>query len=152
LIGAAEQDTHHFLFPPALEFEALWQEAEKTRKPKSILTDELSFAIVRLNEELRSTSLWNNVPLRNTVLEAALPKLLLGKLGLETLLKRVPEAYMQAIFGAYLASRFGESCKLLASKGLGLNYALSFPVDRAGVSPSQFAFFEYMQQIGLHKQ
>lgn len=91
----------------ALEFEAIWQEAAKTGKPKSVISDEISYAIVRLNEELRSTALWENVELRNSVLQAALPKLLLNKLGIETLLKRVPESYMQAIFGAYLASRFG---------------------------------------------
>ncbi|KAI9015996.1 Glutamate/Leucine/Phenylalanine/Valine dehydrogenase-domain-containing protein [Hyaloraphidium curvatum] len=110
----------------ALEFEAIWREAEKTKKPKSVLSDELSYAIVKLNEELRSTSLWGNVPLRNAVLKAALPKLLLNHLGLDTLLKRVPEAYMQAIFGAYLASRF---------------------VYEFGVSPSQFAFFSYMTAL-----
>lgn len=92
----------------ALEFEAIWQEAEKSKKPKSLITDDLSFAIVKLNEELRATELWSNIPMRNSVLKAALPKLLLNKLGLETLLQRVPEAYMQAIFGAFLASRFGE--------------------------------------------
>nr|KAJ3412067.1 NAD-dependent glutamate dehydrogenase [Polyrhizophydium stewartii] len=106
-----------------LEFEALWREAERTKKPKSILSDELSVAIVRLNEELQNTTLWDNVPLRRVVLREAFPKVLLDKLGIDALLKRVPESYVRAIFGSYLASRF---------------------IYKYGTEPSQFAFFEFM--------
>ena len=106
-----------------LEFEALWREAERTKKPKSVLSDELSFAIVRLNRELQKTTLWDNVPLRRIVLNEAFPRILLDKIGLDTLLKRVPESYVKAIFGSYLASRF---------------------VYKYGTEPSQFAFFEFM--------
>ena len=90
-----------------LEFEALWREAQVTKKPISILSDQLSVAIVKLNEELQRTTLWDNVPLRRLVLAEAFPKILLDKVGLDTLLKRVPESYVKAIFGSYLASRFG---------------------------------------------
>jgi glutamate dehydrogenase len=76
-----------------------------------------------LNEELQKTTLWDNVPLRRIVLNEAFPKILLEKIGLDTLLKRVPESYVKAIFGSYLASRF---------------------VYKYGCEPSQFAFFEYM--------
>ncbi|KAJ3368150.1 hypothetical protein HDU91_000816 [Kappamyces sp. JEL0680] len=107
-----------------LEFEALWREALRSGKPKSILSDELSIAIVKLNEELRSTTLWDNVPLRRVVLCEAFPPALLAKVGLDTLLKRVPETYVKAIFGSYLASRF---------------------VYKYGVDSSQFAFFEFIQ-------
>jgi glutamate dehydrogenase len=107
----------------ALEFECIWKQAKKTNQHKSVISDELSFAIVNLNEELRSTTLWDNEPLRRVVLQEALPKLLQSQLGLDTLLERVPENYMRAIFGSYLASRF---------------------VYRYGTSPSQFAFFEFM--------
>jgi glutamate dehydrogenase len=106
-----------------LEFEAIWREATRTKKPKSILSDELSFAIVNLNEELRGTTLWDNVPLRRVVLCEAFPPVLLQKVGLDNLLKRVPESYVKAIFGSYLASRF---------------------VYKYGCEPSQFAFFEFM--------
>ncbi|KAI9208576.1 Glutamate/Leucine/Phenylalanine/Valine dehydrogenase-domain-containing protein [Polychytrium aggregatum] len=107
----------------ALEFECLWKENQRTKKPISILSDELSFAIVRLNEELQHTTLWDNVPLRRIVLQEAFPKILIDTLGLDTLMKRVPESYVKAIFGSYLASRF---------------------VYKYGIEPSQFAFFEFM--------
>ena len=42
-----------------LEFETLWKEAERTKIPRSILSDKLSFAIIKLNEELQSTTLWD---------------------------------------------------------------------------------------------
>ncbi|KAJ3021767.1 NAD-dependent glutamate dehydrogenase [Thoreauomyces humboldtii] len=106
-----------------IEFEAIWREAVRTNVAKSIISDQLSTAIVKLNTELQLTTLWDNVPLRLIVLTEAFPNILLDKLGLETLLKRVPEQYVKAIFGSYLASRF---------------------VYKYGTEPSQFAFFEYM--------
>lgn len=90
-----------------LEFECIWREHERTGKPRSILSDELSYAIVKLNEELRNTQLWDNVALRRVVLTEAIPALLLEKVGLDELVKRVPLPYMRAIWGSYLASRFG---------------------------------------------
>lgn len=90
-----------------LEFECIWRESVRTGKPKAILSDLLSYSIIKLNEELQFTSLWDNVPLRMIVLKEAFPKILLDKLGLETLLKRIPDTYVKAIFGSYLASRFG---------------------------------------------
>jgi glutamate dehydrogenase len=108
-----------------LEFEALWQEHKKTGIPISILSDELSNAIVHLTEQLQITGLWDNRSLRSTVLKRAFPKLLLEKLGIETLLKRVPENYVKAIFGATLASQF---------------------VYKYGPHPDNFAFFEFMRE------
>jgi glutamate dehydrogenase len=108
-----------------LEFEAIWREHEQTRKPRSVLSDEISLAITKLDEELQKTDLWNNVALRNSVLKDALPNLLLEKIGQETILQRVPENYLKAIFGSYLASRF---------------------VYEYGSNPSQFAFFDFMSK------
>ncbi|KAI8393292.1 Glutamate/Leucine/Phenylalanine/Valine dehydrogenase-domain-containing protein [Radiomyces spectabilis] len=109
----------------AVEFNALWREHKKTKTPISILSDDLSTAIVQLNEQLQHTGLWENVQLREAVLKKAFPRLLLEKLGLETLLKRVPESYVKAIFGAYLASQF---------------------VYKYGSQPDHFAFFEFMRE------
>jgi glutamate dehydrogenase len=73
----------------ALEFEAIWREHQRTGKPRSTISDELSLAITALDEELQSTDLWNNDGLRRSVLRDALPTLLLDKVGLDTLLERV---------------------------------------------------------------
>lgn len=105
----------------ALEFEALWREHEQTGTSRSILSDKLSVAITTLDEQLQQSELWNDLRLRRSVLNDALPKLLVEKIGFETMVSRIPDAYLRAIFGSYLASRF---------------------VYEFGSSPSQFAFFD----------
>ncbi|KAJ2903686.1 putative nad-specific glutamate dehydrogenase protein [Zalerion maritima] len=108
-----------------LEFEAIWREHEETGSPRVMLSDKLSTAITTLDEELQHTDLYKNEKLRKGVLADALPKLLLEQIGLDTIIERVPESYLRAIFGSYLASRF---------------------VYKYGSSPSQFAFYNFMSQ------
>ena len=72
-----------------LEFEAIWRENEKSHVLRSVLSDRLSLAITRLDEELQKTQLWDNVELRRSVLGDALPRLLLDTIGLDTILQRV---------------------------------------------------------------
>ncbi|KAI8325923.1 NAD-dependent glutamate dehydrogenase [Martensiomyces pterosporus] len=109
----------------AREFECLWNESKRTGKPKSILSDDLSVAIVELRKNLESTNLWDNEPLRRLIMLEALPARLLQEVGLDAILQRVPLNYLKAIFGAYLASHF---------------------VYEYGTEPSQFAFFEFMSK------
>ena len=73
----------------SLEFEAIWREHEQTGVLRSVLSDRLSVAITKLDEELQNTQLWDNVGLRKSILHDALPKLLLEKVGLDTILQRV---------------------------------------------------------------
>ncbi|ORY00597.1 Glutamate/Leucine/Phenylalanine/Valine dehydrogenase-domain-containing protein [Clohesyomyces aquaticus] len=108
-----------------LEFEAIWREHQATGEPRSTLSDTLSVAITKLDEELQSTELWNNADFRKSVLSEALPNLLLEQIGLDKIMERVPENYLRAIFGSYLASRF---------------------VYGYGISASQFAFFDFMNK------
>lgn len=108
-----------------LEFEAIWREHEETGVPRSILSDKLSNAIITLDEELQHSELWTNETIRHAVLKDALPNLLLQKIGLDTIISRVPDTYLRAIFGSYLASRF---------------------VYEFGSEPSQFAFFDFMSK------
>ena len=72
-----------------LEFEAIWRENKETKIPRSTLSDTLSVAITKLDEELQKTELWHNEPLRRSVLADALPKLLLDKIGLDLIIERV---------------------------------------------------------------
>lgn len=108
-----------------LEFEAIWRESTMTKVSKSTVSDSLSIAITKLDEELQKTKLWDDYELRQSILTDALPKLLLSKIGLDLIIKRVPENYLRAIFGSYLASRF---------------------IYQFGTSPSQFAFFDFMSK------
>ncbi|KAK4232077.1 Glutamate/Leucine/Phenylalanine/Valine dehydrogenase-domain-containing protein [Podospora fimiseda] len=104
-----------------LEFEAIWKEHEQTGVSRSILSDKLSYAITSLDEQLQHSDLWENEQVRRSTLADALPNLLIEKIGLDMIIERVPDAYLRAIFGSYLASRFVYEC---------------------GSSPSQFAFYD----------
>ncbi|KAK4548779.1 glutamate dehydrogenase (NADP(+)) gdh1 [Oleoguttula mirabilis] len=108
-----------------LEFEAIWREHAETGVARSILSDRLSMAITKMDEELQGTELWDNVELRRSVLSDALPNLLLNEIGLEKILQRVPENYLRAIFGSYLASRF---------------------IYTMGISASPVSFFAFMNK------
>jgi glutamate dehydrogenase len=77
-----------------LEFEAIWREHAATGESRSVLSDTLSIAITKMDEELQSSDMWDNVAFRRSVLNDALPNLLLEKIGLDTLLKRV-SAWME---------------------------------------------------------
>lgn len=115
---------------------------------RSLLSDRLSTAITKMDEELQGTGLWENVELRRNVLSDALPSLLLRKIGLEKIMERVgrflflssllcrtiwadvvrlqvPENYLRAIFGSFLASRF---------------------IYTMGISASPVSFFAFMNQ------
>jgi glutamate dehydrogenase len=72
-----------------LEFEAIWKEHQTTGEPRSTLSDTLSIAITKLDEELQNTELWNNEEFKKSVLREALPKLLLAEIGLEKIMERV---------------------------------------------------------------
>ena len=72
-----------------LEFEAIWRENEKTGVARSLLSDQLSWAITKLDEELQNfAELWNNKPLRLGVFKEALPQTLQATVGLNKILQR----------------------------------------------------------------
>eukprot|EP00475_Leptophrys_vorax_P042699 TRINITY_DN80529_c0_g1_i1.p1 TRINITY_DN80529_c0_g1~~TRINITY_DN80529_c0_g1_i1.p1 ORF type:complete len:1051 (-),score=314.16 TRINITY_DN80529_c0_g1_i1:41-3064(-) len=108
-----------------LEFSCIWSEHERTGTPRCIISDTLSGRINELNSALRKSSLWDNVELRKRVISHACPRILVSKLGIDTLLKRVPESYLQAIFGAHLASTF---------------------IYKYGLHTPEFAFFDFMDK------
>ena len=109
-----------------LEFECIWKEFERTKTPRYLLTDAVSDKINTLNDFIQHSSLWASEPLRRVVLQKAIPKVLTEKLGLDVIFQNVPQAYLQAIFGAYLASRY---------------------VYKHGLEANEFAFFEFMQPL-----
>jgi len=101
------KDVHHIIENNAAqEFECLWRESSRTGIPRSLLSDQISFAIVKLDEELQHNALWDDIALRRVILAEAFPPVLLAKVGLDNLLERIPDAYVRSIFGSYLASRF----------------------------------------------
>lgn len=112
----------------AAEFECLWREHARTGTPFTLLSDQLSAKIVSLSTNIeRSESLWANTRLRQLVLSSALPRSLTELVGgYETLVGRLPEHYLRALFGSALASRF---------------------VYASGLGTSEFSFYEYLDTV-----
>jgi len=112
------------------EFECLWHESLPSSSspptPRCELTDILSEKINTLNDQISKSKLWDNDSLKKQVITLAIPRNLVELLGIETIMKRVPETYLKAIFGAYLASRF---------------------VYTRGLHAGEFGFFEFMTEF-----
>lgn len=102
----------------SLEFGCIWKEHTRLggSKPRTILSDDLSAKINDLQAELESSDLFEDVPSRRGVLSQAIPKTLLDHVGLDTLLKRLPESYQRALFSSWFASHFIYRCVFLAVK------------------------------------
>jgi len=112
------------------EFECLWNESLSSNPnngiPRCELTDILSEKINTLNDQICKSKLWDNDSLKKRVITLAIPRNLVDFLGIDTIMKRVPEAYLKAIFGSYLASRF---------------------VYTRGLHAGEFGFFEFMTEF-----
>ncbi|KAE9384570.1 NAD(P)-binding protein [Gymnopus androsaceus JB14] len=91
----------------AAEFHCLWTGHTHLQgaKPRTTISDELSSTLNNLQAELKSLGLFEDVPSRNGAMRSAILKLLVEKIGLQTL-KRLPEAYQRALFSSWLASHF----------------------------------------------
>jgi len=107
-----------------LEFQCIWKEQLRTGMPRCVLTDKVSDKINSLNDAISESKLYDvNNELRNTVMSRAVPKKLQELLGLEEVIKRLPDNYGKAMFGAWVAAHF---------------------VYAYGLNASEFAFFEFI--------
>ena len=89
-----------------LEFHCIWDENQRNGTSFSDLSNALSNSINKLTGELKKSAVWEDKKVRDAVLIRALPSVLLDFLGLETILERVPDNYLRALFASYLASTF----------------------------------------------
>jgi len=92
----------------AAEFQCIWKEHQRVggSKPRTLISDELSSKLNNLQAELEASDLFDDEPSRKGVMRRAIPKTLVEKVGLETLLKRLPEPYQRALFSSWVASHF----------------------------------------------
>ena len=92
----------------AAESHCLWKEHARLSgsKPRTVISDELSSTLNNLQAELESSDLFDDAPSRKGVMRKAIPKTLVDKVGLDELLKRLPEPYQRALFSSWVASRF----------------------------------------------
>ncbi|KAF5360835.1 hypothetical protein D9756_004968 [Leucocoprinus leucothites] len=92
----------------ASEFQCLWREHARLGgvKPRTQISDELSSTLNNLQAELESSDLFDDLPSRRGVIRRAIPKTLVDEIGLDTLLKRLPESYQRALFSSWVAAHF----------------------------------------------
>jgi len=113
-----------------LEFSAIWKENQKNGVTKLAASKGLSIAINRVTDEMNNNLETMPEAERRRfmvhVLKRALPPVMIEHVGIETLMKRVPENYMKAIVSSWIASRYVYQC---------------------GMSSSEVSFFLFMQSL-----
>jgi len=115
-----------------LEFDCIWREHVRTGMPRCVLTDKVSDKINSLNDAISQSQLYDvNIALRSMVMSRAVPKKLQELVGIEEIIKRLPDTYGRAIFGAWLAANF---------------------IYKNGLAASEFAFFEFIAQLQPQQQ
>ena len=92
----------------AAEFSCIWREHARLNgaKSRTAISDELSSTLNNLQAELECSDLFEHEPSRRGVLISAIPKTLVAEIGLETLMKRLPESYQRALFSSWVGSHF----------------------------------------------
>jgi glutamate dehydrogenase len=103
----------------AAEFSCIWREHQRLQgaKPRTVISDELSSTLNNLQTELESSDLFDEMSSRAGVLRRAIPQTLVDRIGLETLMERLPEAYLRALFSSWVASHFVSFQPVLHSRG-----------------------------------
>jgi len=92
----------------AAEFQCIWREHARLQgsKSRTQISDELSSTLNNLQAELEGSDLFDDVPSRKGVMKRAIPNTLVEQVGLDTLLKRLPDPYQRALFSSWVASHF----------------------------------------------
>jgi glutamate dehydrogenase len=88
------------------EFRALWKEHEVSGRPFSVLSDLLSDKINRVTDKIYHSPLYDDKLLRQAVIMRHCPRSLVDRVGMETIMKQVPDMYLRSICAASLASAY----------------------------------------------
>jgi hypothetical protein len=88
------------------EFSLLWNEHEKKGIPFTLLTNRVSRKINDITDAVFNSDLPANTKLRENIIIEYTPRPLLELIGLENILKRVPENYLNAIVASKVATNF----------------------------------------------
>ena len=132
----------------AAEFQCIHREHMRLKgaRPRTIISDELSSIINDLQDELENSDLFDDVPSRRGVLIRAIPETLLDKVGLDELLKRLPEQYQRALFSSWVASHYVRA--IIVDFIPVLNSVSSMlQVYRYGVAASSVDFFHFVRDL-----
>ncbi|KAL1664697.1 Glutamate/Leucine/Phenylalanine/Valine dehydrogenase-domain-containing protein [Schizophyllum commune] len=116
----------------AAEFLCIWREHQRLggSKPRTTISDELSTTLNNLQTELEASDLFDDEPSKRGVLGRAIPKTLVEKVGLDELMRRLPESYQRALFSSWVASHF---------------------IYKYGVNASSVDFFHFARDLAVHQ-
>jgi glutamate dehydrogenase len=133
----------------AAEFQCLWKEHARLgeTKPRTQISDELSSTLNNLQAELEGSDLFDDEPSRRGVMRRAIPNTLVNEIGLDTLLKRLPDAYQRALFSSYVASHFVSHLFVFLCVCLYVYLQLG-QIYKYGVSASSVDFFHFARDLG----
>jgi len=90
----------------AAEFEIIWRENKKKKIHMSSLTDLVSQKINNVADAIYASELYSNKSLFKKIIQCCCPQILIDQIGFEKIAKRVPHAYLVAIFASRLASHY----------------------------------------------
>lgn len=108
------------------EFEAIWKaHLAQPGKPKTEICDELSEKIVLIRTNVLKSNIFADKQFLRFVIDTYTPKTIKTVVPVDTLLQRVPEAYLHAICAMWIASDY---------------------VYKYGSAGTEFDFFEHMQR------
>ena len=88
------------------EFEVIWKENKAKGIPRAILTDVISEKINRIKDAVAASDLFANKVLVKKVIAKGIPPTLVEKVGVDKILKRIPETYLKALFASRLAGAY----------------------------------------------
>eukprot|EP00932_Pfiesteria_piscicida_P002340 SRR837773.12278.p2 GENE.SRR837773.12278~~SRR837773.12278.p2 ORF type:complete len:233 (-),score=122.19 SRR837773.12278:115-768(-) len=113
------------------EFSAIWECNQQDKVPKIECTKRLSVKINQMCDSIQQQFAGAMSPeekerLVRSVLSRAVPPILLQQLGVEGILRRVPENYVHALVGAWVAAQF---------------------VYKNGINASEVNFFFFMRSL-----
>jgi glutamate dehydrogenase len=109
-----------------LEFELLWKEHDEKGIPFTKLTNMVSSKINNLIDAVFNSNLCDNKCLTEKIITGYTPNVLLDLIGVDSLLKRIPDKYFCAIVAARLATSF---------------------VYTRGLETNEIDFYSYLRQL-----
>ena len=108
------------------EFELIWRENKAKGISRAVLTDAVSEKINQIKDAVASSGLFENKALVRKVITKGAPASLVEKVGVDRILKRVPEAYLKALFASRIAGQY---------------------VYKHGLDANEINFFEFINEI-----
>jgi glutamate dehydrogenase len=142
----------------AAEFSCIWREHQRVQgeKARTTISDELSITLNNLQTELEGSDLFDDLPSRRGVLSRAIPQTLVEKVGLDTLIERIPMPHQRALFSSWVSSHFVSSPartrvlppKWRATLLIPRDDRCCFQIYRYGVQASSVDFFHFARDLG----